>query len=68
MAVNQLARDIQEALPQSSATKGKPEIRENRLRPIAAMLNWEDQRGRGGRFSDEVGCQIDALAESADRF
>jgi hypothetical protein len=44
MALNQLAPDIQEALLNLPATKGKPEIHEKRLRPIAAMLNWKDQR------------------------
>ncbi len=44
MALNQLAPDIQEALLNLPATKGKPEIHEKRLRPIAAMLHWEDQR------------------------
>ena len=44
MALNQLAPDIQEALLNLPATKGKPEIHEKRLRPIAAMLNWEEQR------------------------
>ncbi len=40
-----LAPDIQESLlflPRLS--KGKPEIHEKRLRPIAAMLSWEEQR------------------------
>jgi hypothetical protein len=44
MALNQLAPEIQEALLNLPATKGKPEIHEKRLRPIAAMLCWEDQR------------------------
>ena len=44
MALNQLAPDIQEALLNLPATKGKPEIHEKRLRPIAAMRHWEDQR------------------------
>jgi hypothetical protein len=44
MALNQLAPDIQEALLNLPATTGKPEIHEKRLRPIAAMLHWEDQR------------------------
>jgi hypothetical protein len=44
MALNQLAPDIQEALLNLPATKGKPEIHEKRLRPVAAMLSWEDQR------------------------
>lgn len=44
MALNQLAPDIQEALLNLPATKGKPEIHEKRLRPIAAMLKWDDQR------------------------
>ena len=44
MALNQLAPDIQEALLNLTATNGKPEIHEKRLRPITAMLRWEDQR------------------------
>jgi hypothetical protein len=44
MALNQLVPDIQEALLNLPATKGKPEIHEKRLRPIGAMLRWEDQR------------------------
>jgi len=68
MALNQLAPDIQEALLNLPATKGKPEIHEKRLRPIAAMLRWEDQRGAWKRICDEVGLAMDALAESADRF
>jgi hypothetical protein len=44
MALNQLAPDIQEALLNLPATKGKPEIHEKRLRPLAAMLRWDDQR------------------------
>ncbi len=44
MALNQLAPDIQEASLNLPATKGKPEIHEKRLRPLAAMLRWEDQR------------------------
>jgi hypothetical protein len=44
MALNQLAPDIQEALLNLPATKGKPEIHEKRLRPIAAMLSWDEQR------------------------
>jgi hypothetical protein len=68
MALNQLAPDIQEALLNLPATKGKPEIHEKRLRPIAAMLRWEDQRGAWRQICDEVGLGMDALAESADRF
>jgi Resolvase, N terminal domain len=51
MALNQLAPDIQEALLNLPATKGKPEIHEKRLRPIAAMLHWEDQREAWGKLS-----------------
>ncbi len=51
MALNQLAPDIQEALLNLPATKGKPEIHEKRLRPIAAMLRWEDQRTAWREFS-----------------
>jgi len=68
MALNQLAPDIQEALLNLPATKGKPEIHEKRLRPIAAMLRWEDQRAAWRKICDEVGLRMDALAESSDRF
>ena len=44
MALNQLAPDIQEALLNLPSTTGKPEIHEKRLRPLAAMLYWEEQR------------------------
>jgi hypothetical protein len=52
MALNQLAPDIQEALLNLPATKGKPEIHEKRLRPIAAMLYWEDQRASWSEFAE----------------
>lgn len=68
MALNQLAPDIQEALLNLPATKGKPEIHEKRLRPLAAMLRWKDQRRAWKQICDEVGLQLDALLESADRF
>ena len=68
MALNQLAPDIQEALLNLPATKGKPEFHEKRLLLIAAMLRWENHRGAWSQSCDEVGCQMDALAESADRF
>jgi hypothetical protein len=45
LSLTMLAPDIQETLlflPRLS--KGKPEIHEKRLRPIAAMLNWDEQR------------------------
>ncbi len=45
MALNLLAPEIQTALldlpPQS---KGKPFLREKRIRPITAMLEWTEQR------------------------
>lgn len=44
MALNQLAPDIQEAVLNLPAMTGKPEIHEKRLRPIAAMLDWMEQR------------------------
>jgi hypothetical protein len=44
MALNQLAPDIQEALLQLPLITGKPDLHEKRLRPIAAMLLWHDQR------------------------
>ena len=64
MALNQLAPDIQEALLHLPATKGKPEIHEKRLRPIAAMLRWEDQRAAWRRICDETGRCLDGSAES----
>jgi hypothetical protein len=67
-APNQLAPDIQEALLNQPATKGKPEIHQKRLRPIAAMLRWDDQRGAWRQICDEVGIQIDALAKFANQF
>lgn len=68
MALNQLAPDIQEALLNLPATKGKPEIHEKRLRPLAAMLRWKDQRRAWKQICDEIGLQLDASVESADRF
>jgi hypothetical protein len=44
MALNQLAPDIQEALLQLPTITCKPDLHEKRLRPIAAMLLWKDQR------------------------
>ncbi len=44
IALNRLAPDLQEAPLTLPATKGKPEIHEKRLRPIAAVLAWEEQR------------------------
>jgi hypothetical protein len=45
LALNLLAPDIQQALldlpPQS---KGKPFLHEKRIRPIAAILDWSEQR------------------------
>jgi len=64
MALNQIAPDIQEALLNLPATKGKPEIHEKRLRPIAAMLRWEDQRAAWRRICDETGRCLDGSAES----
>jgi hypothetical protein len=45
LSLTMLAPDIQETLlflPRLS--EGKPEIHEKRLRPIAAMLSWDEQR------------------------
>jgi hypothetical protein len=41
---NQLAPDILEALLQLPTITRKPDLHEKRLRPIAAMLLWKDQR------------------------
>ncbi len=67
MALNQLAPDIQEALLNLPATKGKPEIHEKRLRPIAAMLTWKEQRGAWKQICDEVGFQNAVVEESVER-
>ncbi len=65
MALNQLAPDIQEALLNLPAAKGKTEIHEKRLRPITALLNWEDQRAAWKRICDDVGIQPYVAEESA---
>ena len=67
MALNQLAPDIQEALLNLPATKGKPEIHEKRLRPIAAMLTWKEQRAAWKQICDEVGFQNAVVEESVDQ-
>lgn len=36
------------------ATKGKAEIHEKRLRPIAAMLNWAEQRAAWSSIRNEL--------------
>ncbi len=54
MALNQLAPDIQESLLNLTPTKGKPEIHEKRLRPIAAMLSWDEQRVAWQGFRKQV--------------
>lgn len=67
MALNQLAPDIQEALLNLPATKGKPEIHEKRLRPIAAMLTWKEQRAAWKQICDEIGFQNAVVEESVDQ-
>ena len=67
MALNQLAPDIQEALLNLPATKGKPDIHEKRLRPIAAMLTWKEQRAAWKQICDEVGFQNAVVEESVDQ-
>jgi hypothetical protein len=67
MALNQLAPDIQEALLNLPATKGKPDIHEKRLRPIAAMLTWKEQRAAWKQICDEVGLQNAVVEESVDQ-
>ncbi len=67
MALNQLAPDIQEALLNLPATKGKPEIHEKRLRPIAAMLTWKEQRAVWKQICDEIGFQNHVMEESVDQ-
>ncbi|MCA9127232.1 MAG: hypothetical protein KDB22_09100 [Planctomycetales bacterium] len=54
LALNQLAPDIQEALLNLPATKGNPEIHEKRLRPISAMLTWDNQRAAWKRICDDI--------------
>ncbi len=67
MALNQLAPDIQEALLNLPAAKGKPEIHEKRLRPIAAMLTWKEQRAAWKQICDEVEFQNAVVEESVDQ-
>lgn len=67
MALNQLAPDIQEALLNLPATKGKPEIHEKRLRPIAAMLTWKEQRAAWKQICDEIRFQNAVVEESVDQ-
>ncbi len=64
MALNQLAPDIQEALLNLPATSGKPEIHEKRLRPITAMLRWDDQRLAWMQLLDQIGLCLAGLEES----
>jgi hypothetical protein len=59
MALNQLSPEIQEALLNLPATKGKPEIHEKRLRPIAAMLNWHDQREAWRKLAGAASVEIE---------
>ncbi|XZE17429.1 hypothetical protein SH449x_002680 [Pirellulaceae bacterium SH449] len=68
LSLTMLAPDIQETLLfLSRLSKGKAEIHEKRLRPIAAMLRWEDQRKAWRRICDEVGLKRDARAESTNQ-
>ncbi|KAA5541570.1 hypothetical protein FYK55_18185 [Roseiconus nitratireducens] len=61
MALNLLAPDIQQALldlpPQGP---GKPFLHEKRIRPITAILDWQEQR----RAWDEILAQEAELAEA----
>ncbi len=66
MALNQLAPDIQEALLNLPATKGKPGIHEKRLRPIAAMLHWDEQRAAWRQISSEAGGTSKDWGESSE--
>lgn len=54
-----MADDIQEALLNLPATKGKPEIHEKRLRQIAAMLRWEDQRAAWRKLAGAASVKIE---------
>jgi len=67
MAIKQLASDIQLALLNLPATKGKPEIHEKRLRPIAAMLSWKEQRAAWKQICDAIGFQYHIMEESVDQ-
>ncbi len=40
-------------------TKGKPEVHEKRLRPIAAMLNWDDQREAWRKLAGAASVEIE---------
>ncbi|MFN5185572.1 MAG: hypothetical protein ACOVQH_01170 [Burkholderiaceae bacterium] len=53
-------------LPQRSV-KGKPEIHEKRLRPIAAMLSWKEQRAAWKQICDAIGFQYHIMEESVDQ-
>ena len=64
MALDQLSPDIQEALLTLPATKGRPEIHEKRLRPIATMLNWNEQLAEWKRICVEVQLSDEAKKES----
>ncbi len=63
MALNQLAPDIQEALLNLPATKGKPEIHEKRLRPIASLLRWDDQRSAWRKLAGASSVETDVPCE-----
>ena len=67
MALNQLAPDIQESLLNLPAAKGKPEIHEKRLRPIAKMLTWKEQRAAWKQICDEVSFENSDAEESVDQ-
>ncbi|XZE20708.1 hypothetical protein SH449x_000592 [Pirellulaceae bacterium SH449] len=61
------ASDIQAPLFNHPATKGKPEIYKERLRPIPFMLRLDGQRGAWRQIDDDDEREMDALSESVDR-
>ena len=53
MALLNLAPDIQEAILTLGPTeKGRDPVTEKQLRPVAALLDWREQRRLWARFSD----------------
>ncbi|TWT74806.1 hypothetical protein [Allorhodopirellula solitaria] len=55
MGLNLLAPDIQEALLNLPPQPGKCQIHEKRLRPLTAMLRWEQQRSAWSEMLVEIG-------------
>ncbi|TWT71558.1 hypothetical protein [Crateriforma conspicua] len=60
MGLNLLAPDIQEALLNLPPQQGKCPIHEKRLRPLATMLLWSDQRRAWAAICSDVESQTPA--------